>query len=93
VLPGPRAGAVADPVRARPVQPHLLHPRLRPRRGTGQALCAQEEAVRGHPPVRARRRARVPGPLWFHLHLPRPALLLRLGLDSVRIEKGANPMC
>lgn len=62
-LPGPRAGAGAHPVRPRPVQPHLLHPGLRARgRRPHRPLRAAEEAARVHPPVRPRRRARVPGP-------------------------------
>lgn len=59
-VPLPGAGAGPDAVRPRPVQPHLLHRGLRPRRGH-RALRAAEEAARRHPPVRPRRRARVPG--------------------------------
>jgi len=46
---GPHAGAVADPVRARPVQPHLLHPRLRVRARRGRrpgATCSGRSTIR-----------------------------------------------
>ena len=48
-LLGPHAGAVADPVRSRPVQPHLLHPRLRVRARRGRrpgATCSGRSTIR-----------------------------------------------